>query len=319
MARLEPLQYYKWLWQAWRSNRRVQRMHYIARGLYRELLDEQWSEGSIPPDLFELADICGCPKSVMQEHWPEIEPCFVQREDGRLVNPKMETVRTDKDATRIKQSEAGKASAAAKALNRQAKSTDVQQTLSGLEQPLYRREEKSREEQRREEERENERATEPPTPPPPVTPPPPPPTPANALNPMANADVSELVTRIVVSHPRSAMRKTRWNEVTISQTSAVLKAMRDEMDAIGASPMECLEMIANRVEGHARDVPIEQHQFFKDVEEYFRLHEYRLESEYFNRKVKENGTSNRSQQRTDGNIEAARLARQIRANRLSPA
>ena len=37
----EPLPYFKWLWRDWRANRKVQRLDYVARGLYRDLLDEQ--------------------------------------------------------------------------------------------------------------------------------------------------------------------------------------------------------------------------------------------------------------------------------------
>lgn len=133
MARLEPLHYYKWLWRDWRSNRRVQRMHYIARGFYRELLDEQFIEGSIPNNIDALADICGCPRAVMQEYWPEIAPHFEQDENGCLVHPKMETVRTEMDAIRVKQSNAGRKSAESKLKNTQGNSTDVQLSLTGVE------------------------------------------------------------------------------------------------------------------------------------------------------------------------------------------
>lgn len=62
---LEPLPYFKWFWRDWRANRKVQRLHYVARGLYRDLLDEQWENGSLPADVEELADICSCPVEVM--------------------------------------------------------------------------------------------------------------------------------------------------------------------------------------------------------------------------------------------------------------
>src|SRR5882757_2739727 len=130
--RLEPLYYYKWLWKDWRSNRRVQRMHYIARGFYRELLDEQFIEGSIPSDMKSLAEVCGCPIAVMQEYWPEIESHFEDDGQGGLIHPKMETMRTEMDAVRAKQSRAGKASAQSKLLNGKSYSTHVQPMLTGL-------------------------------------------------------------------------------------------------------------------------------------------------------------------------------------------
>jgi len=106
-AREEALPYYKWLWRDFRSNRKVQRMGYIAKGLYRELIDEAWTEGSIANDMEELADICGCPVEVMTEAWPRIEVCW--RLDGdRWVNDKLESMRTAVDAIRVTKSRAGR-------------------------------------------------------------------------------------------------------------------------------------------------------------------------------------------------------------------
>ena len=68
------LPYYKWFWQDWRANRKIQRMTYIEKGLYRELLDECWVEGFIPDDIEELADICGCPKEIMANAPPPSPP-----------------------------------------------------------------------------------------------------------------------------------------------------------------------------------------------------------------------------------------------------
>lgn len=112
---LEPLPYYKWFPQKYRSNRRVQRAGYIARGLYRELIDEQWLEGSIPSEIEQLADICDCPVDVMHENWPSIAGCFEVGDDGRLRNPVIEIYRTVKDAERVDKKNAGRKGGLAKA------------------------------------------------------------------------------------------------------------------------------------------------------------------------------------------------------------
>lgn len=117
-AQLTPLGYYKWHWQRFRANRRVQKMDYIARGLYRELLDEQWIDGSIPNDIEELADICGCSVETMREKWPSISKCFDVRKGGRLFNRMLENQRTEMDLVRIAQSAGGKTR----------KSTEISQT-----------------------------------------------------------------------------------------------------------------------------------------------------------------------------------------------
>lgn len=116
-GRLEPLGYYKWHWQTWRANRRVQRMSYIERGLYRELLDECWSEGFIPDDIERLADICGCPVEVMANAWQMLSKCFANAGNGFLYNERLEQERTDMDRTRANRARAGAAGGRAKASN----------------------------------------------------------------------------------------------------------------------------------------------------------------------------------------------------------
>lgn len=116
-GRLEPLGYYKWHWQTWRANRRVQRMSYIERGLYRELLDECWAEGFIPDDIERLADICGCPVEVMANAWQMLSKCFANAGNGFLYNERLEQERTDMDRTRANRARAGAAGGRAKASN----------------------------------------------------------------------------------------------------------------------------------------------------------------------------------------------------------
>jgi hypothetical protein len=113
------LPYYKWFWQDWRANRKIQRMSYIERGLYRELLDECWVEGYIPNDIKELADICGCPEDVMADAWQVLSSCFLLIQDNTLINEKLHSLRTEKDVERLKKAENGKKGGLAKAVGKQ--------------------------------------------------------------------------------------------------------------------------------------------------------------------------------------------------------
>jgi len=90
-------------------------MDYIAKGFYRELLDEQWERGFISKEMTALAEICNCPVKVMEKVWPQIASCFPENEAGMLLNPKLEAQRTEKDAHRVKQANAGRSGAFAKA------------------------------------------------------------------------------------------------------------------------------------------------------------------------------------------------------------
>src|ERR1035437_2228668 len=105
---MKALPYYKFYWQDFRASRTVQRMGYIAQGLYRSLLDECWAEGSIPTDPGELAEICGCPEQVLAEAWQMLSKCFVL-ENGRYINLRLDEERTEKDKIRATKAVAGKA------------------------------------------------------------------------------------------------------------------------------------------------------------------------------------------------------------------
>lgn len=112
MANLDrPLPWYCWYVVDYRASRRVQRLDYIAKGLYRELLDECWLVGAIPDDIEKLADICSCPVGVMAESWARIRPLFEPTHgmDGMyLVSPRQEKERSEQDKIRIARALAGK-------------------------------------------------------------------------------------------------------------------------------------------------------------------------------------------------------------------
>lgn len=127
--------YYPWFVKDFRANRKVQRMNYVERGLYRELLDECWEEGTIPDDPLKLAEICNCPPGVMVEAWPKIRPCFTASEglDGMLlVNLKLESLRHASEEKRVQQRLAGLASAQ----KRVSRGTDVERSLNGRQRAL---------------------------------------------------------------------------------------------------------------------------------------------------------------------------------------
>lgn len=117
-TREEALPYYKWFWQHWRANRDVQRkLNYVDRGLYRELLDEAWAEGSLPSEIDALADICGCPVEVMADSWKRISAHWELR-DGRLYNDKLDAQRTEKDALRVSRIQTGRIGGLVKTLHK---------------------------------------------------------------------------------------------------------------------------------------------------------------------------------------------------------
>ena len=148
MSDMRPLPYYKWHWLEWRGSRTVQRMSYIERGLYRELLDECWSEGGIPEDIDALADICGCPSEVMASAWQVLSKCFEPSgntlANGKqlLVNKRIENERTAKDKERVQKAINGRRGGSAKSLKSNKKQASAKQVLSNCHIEEKRREEK---------------------------------------------------------------------------------------------------------------------------------------------------------------------------------
>jgi uncharacterized protein YdaU (DUF1376 family) len=117
----EPLPYYRWYWRDWRGSFAVQSMSALERGIYRELLDEQWRLGALENDIAWLARRARCTPDEMAVAWLTLSECFqeVEGSGGELVrNERLESERSEADARRVKArisgAQGGKAKANAK-------------------------------------------------------------------------------------------------------------------------------------------------------------------------------------------------------------
>lgn len=91
------------------SDERFILLSLAEQGLYWRLLCHQWLEGSIPADPRLVAKIVG---EDVTELWRAVSQFFAARDDGRLINRKLEAVRDSQDEFLRGQSEAGKRGAA---------------------------------------------------------------------------------------------------------------------------------------------------------------------------------------------------------------
>jgi len=156
---LDPLTYYRWKWQKFRADRRVQRMDYICKGIYRELLDECWVKGFVLANVEDLADIIGCEEEVIEKYWHLLSKCLVLLEGGKrlhtlvgspdeeggklkLISPSLNEERTKKDAERIGRAISG--AMGGKAKNDKSKEASASKSLAKKEECHI--EEKRREE-----------------------------------------------------------------------------------------------------------------------------------------------------------------------------
>ncbi len=130
MAKKRPA--YQWYPKDYDSDEVVRCMTYEQEGVYHRLLDHQWVEGSLPADPKRIALLV--PKQMTVDHfvndiWPAMAEKFIAREDGRLINRRLERHRAELDAYAEAAAVAGRASAAAKRAN--GRSTDPQPEANG--------------------------------------------------------------------------------------------------------------------------------------------------------------------------------------------
>jgi uncharacterized protein YdaU (DUF1376 family) len=75
-------------------------MSLAQKGAYVLLLSYQWLDGSIPSDLAKIARLIGVGERDIKRLWPELAPCFVSvpEHPDRLINPRLEEIRAEKNA-----------------------------------------------------------------------------------------------------------------------------------------------------------------------------------------------------------------------------
>ena len=99
----EPLPWYQWNPQQWQASRKVARMDWAARGMYRELMDECWIKGRIPSTAEGIAELLDIDAQEVAPLLPQFIRCFDVHEDGTMSSPFIEAIRTESDARRIAQ------------------------------------------------------------------------------------------------------------------------------------------------------------------------------------------------------------------------
>lgn len=133
----EPLPYYKWYWRDWRGSRVVQKMTALERGIYRELMDEQWRSGALKNDPEWLAEQAMCTAEELAQVWHVLSKCFppIEGTDGKLLaNERLEAERTTTDRERVNRAIAGRLGGLAKAKQVLASGKQVSYSSSRAEQ-----------------------------------------------------------------------------------------------------------------------------------------------------------------------------------------
>ena len=80
---------------AWRSSRRVQAMDPATRGLYLEMLIEQWDHGAAPSTPETCAAAMGFAVEMWRAGWPQLADCFSKR-GAKLINLRLDRTRRER-------------------------------------------------------------------------------------------------------------------------------------------------------------------------------------------------------------------------------
>jgi hypothetical protein len=106
---------------AWRGSRAIQRMSFAERGVYFEMLLEQWEKRALPDSVEQVADaIAGSDAQAAEvlAAWPNVRRKFLTNTRGEIFNDALERTRRKQRAYRKSKEEAGREGGKAKAVNR---------------------------------------------------------------------------------------------------------------------------------------------------------------------------------------------------------
>lgn len=137
--------------QEWRSSRSVQRMTFAQRGMYLEMLIEQWDKGCLPDCPLACAEVLGGTEVEWSEAWATLRRKFVDRRsrprDGievhdpsdrdasrQIVNVRLEKVRKARVAYVNAQKLSGKRGGNAKA--QKDKRLEASKPIGSLSEPM---------------------------------------------------------------------------------------------------------------------------------------------------------------------------------------
>jgi uncharacterized protein YdaU (DUF1376 family) len=167
--RMPVMSLYEWNMTLWGMSRTRNRLDATGRGIYRELLDWCYAQGSIPDDHEAMARYCGATIDQFEAVWPYIKTHFVRaRAKENSLQNKLANVQRKQYFEFISQQRVN----GARGGKKRALATDAQSTTSlGLAMPppenISSQQDKTREEKRREENIRREEKPPRPTSPPP--------------------------------------------------------------------------------------------------------------------------------------------------------
>jgi uncharacterized protein YdaU (DUF1376 family) len=118
---------YPWYISDWRESETRIEMNLEQRGLYRELLDYCYREGTLPDDPRKLAIIAGCTEQEFERAWPAVSDKFTRTDDHRLQHHRVNQILPELERWHEQRRKAGQVSGLSR---RKKKANSTEQPLS---------------------------------------------------------------------------------------------------------------------------------------------------------------------------------------------
>ena len=95
--RIPDLTFYEWSILRWTTSDTRNELDALGIGIYRELLDRCYAQGSIPKDHSKLATIAKCTEADIEHYWPTLGANFrgMKKRPDRLENPTASVFRSN--------------------------------------------------------------------------------------------------------------------------------------------------------------------------------------------------------------------------------
>lgn len=152
---LEDLTFYDWSVSRWVTSDAHDELDALGRGIYREMLDYCYVQGSVSADPVVLSRRCACTRQELIERWETIERYFYRSEDGKLRNRHADAFRSEyTDFIEVRRANGRRGGRPKKPIENQPLSENKPSGLSPLNQPQNQPGKLRREDKRKKEEEE---------------------------------------------------------------------------------------------------------------------------------------------------------------------
>jgi len=161
--RQHEIHFYEWYISRWQTSDAHDELDAAGRGIYREMLDVCYAQGSVTSDAAILCRRCACTSEELESRWAVIRRHFQahKKDKGKLVNAHANLVRRDYFAYVRQQKRKGALGGRKKGTQNANEDNEIPSTSLATAKPLVKPDESQEQEQEQEQEGRTEKSTPP--------------------------------------------------------------------------------------------------------------------------------------------------------------